>query len=409
MSDSLETRLRLKAESLGFTLFGVAPATDADGFDRFTDWLDAGYAGTLDYLHQYREHRRHPRSVRPWVRSVVMLGMEYSSGNRRQEAGGRGQGAGDRGLESEGSKAMEVKTLPPDVSCRQTPDSRPLSPDSYLPTPGRVAAYALGPDYHRYIWDRVNDLSAWLTTEVPGCLAHGVVDTAPILERDFARRAGLGWFGKNTMLINKHRGSSFFLAAFLTDIELSPSPPHEATHCGTCTACLDACPTDAFPEPGVLDARKCVSYLTIELRGPIPEELRPGVGDWLFGCDVCQDVCPWNRSRNPGHPQGVPLQGTSVGAPLVGALPDFPTNPDLLALDPVELLALSPAQFKQRFDGTSLLRARRSGLLRNAAIVLGNTGVASALPALERAALDADEVIRDAATWAISRIRQRCG
>ncbi len=390
MSDSLETRLRLKAESLGFTLFGVAPATDADGFDRFTDWLDAGYAGTLDYLHQYREHRRHPRSVRPWVRSVVMLGMEYSSGVRRQEAGGRGQGAGDRGQESEGSKAMEVKTLPPDVSCPLTPDSRPLSPDSCLPTPGRVAAYALGPDYHRYIWDRVNELAAWLMAEVPGCFAHGVADTAPILERDFARRAGLGWFGKNTMLINKHRGSFFFLAAFLTDIELSPSPPHEATHCGTCTACLDACPTDAFPEPGVIDARKCVSYLTIELRGPMPEELRPGVGDWLFGCDVCQDVCPWNRPHSP--------------APL-----PFPANPDLIALDPIDLLGLSPAQFKQRFDGTSLMRARRSGLLRNAAIVLGNTGDSSALPALERAALDADEVIRDAATWAITRIRARCG
>ena len=336
MSDSLETRLRLKAESLGFTLFGVAPATDADGFDRFTDWLDAGYAGTLDYLHQYREHRRHPRSVRPWVRSVVMLGMEY---------GGRA---------------------------------------------GGVAKYAQGPDYHRFIWDRVNELAAWLTAEVPGCFAHGVADTAPILERDFARRAGLGWFGKNTMLISKHRGSFFFLAAFLTDIKLSPRLPHEATHCGTCTACLDACPTQAFPEPGVLDARKCVSYLTIELRGPMPEELRPGVGDWLFGCDVCQDVCPWNRPHSP--------------APL-----PFPTNPDLLALDPVDLLGLSPAQFKQRFDGTSLLRARRGGLLRNAAIVLGNTGDSSALPALERAALDADEVIRDAATWAITRIRARCG
>lgn len=344
MPDSLESRLRAEAERLGFTLFGIAPATEADGFDRFTDWLDAGYAGELDYLHKYREHRRHPRAVRPWVLSVVMLGYEYGSGF---------------GLV-------------------------PLSPGG----PARVAAYAQGPDYHRFIWDRVNELAAWLMAAVPGSLAHGVADTAPILERDFARRAGLGWFGKNTMLIDKHRGSFFFLAAFLTDIELSPSPPHDAAHCGTCTACLDACPTRAFPEPGVLDARKCISYLTIELRGPMPEELRPAVGDWLFGCDVCQDVCPWNRG--PG-----------------GAV--FPTNPDLLALDPVELLGLSNAEFKQRFEGTSLLRARRTGLLRNAAVVLGNTGDASALPALERAATDPDEIIADAARWAITRIRERCG
>ncbi len=250
--------------------------------------------------------------------------------------------------------------------------------------------------------------------EVPGCQAHGVADTAPILERDFARRAGLGWFGKNTMLINKHRGSFFFLAAFLTDIELTPNPPHDATHCGTCTACLDACPTQAFPEPGVLDARKCVSYLTIELRGPIPEELRPGVGDWLFGCDVCQDVCPWNRHSRVGDSlrASVPRGALGESDPPYRTASHrlaFPTNPDLLALDPAELLGLSPADFQARFDGTSLLRARRSGLLRNAAIVLGNTGDASAIPALERAAEDTDEVIRDAATWAIRRIRERCG
>jgi epoxyqueuosine reductase len=255
-------------------------------------------------------------------------------------------------------------------------------------TGGRVAAYARGPDYHRYVWDRLNELSAWLDAEVPGTYSHGVTDTAPLLERDFARRAGLGWVGKNTMLINTERGSFFFLAALLTTLELRPDTLHTTSHCGTCTACLEACPTQAFPEPGVLDARRCVSYLTIELRGPIPEELRPGVGDRLFGCDVCQDVCPWNRHAANGAAA-------------------FPNDPRMATLDPVELLSLSEGEFRRRFRGTSLFRTRRSGLLRNAAIVLGNIGTEENLRALQKAADDADPVIAEAARWAIGQIRRR--
>ena len=208
--------------------------------------------------------------------------------------------------------------------------------------PGRVAAYARGPDYHRFIWDRENELADWLMSEAPGCVAFGVTDTAPLLERDFARRAGLGWVGKNTMLINKHRGSFFFLGALLTDLELRPDPPHEASHCGTCTACLDACPTEAFPEPGVLDARRCISYLTIELRSPIPEELREGVGDWLFGCDVCQDVCPWNRHA------------------ATGPVP-FPADPSLATLDPVELLSLTRRRVPPAVPGHGVLPRQAVG------------------------------------------------
>jgi epoxyqueuosine reductase len=344
---TLEDKLKAKARELGFVLTGVAPATEADGFARYAAWLDAGYAGEMSYLHEYREERRHPRSVVEDVRSVLMLGMEYGGVSN---------------------------------------DKFDLTPDPYPLTPGRVAAYAQGPDYHRFIWDRENELADWLMREVPGCYAHGVTDTAPLLERDFARRAGLGWFGKNTMLLNKERGSFFFLGALLTDLDLAPDPPHAGSHCGSCTACLDACPTNAFPEPGVLDARRCVSYLTIELRGAIPEGLREGVGDWLFGCDVCQDVCPWNGDSRGGA---------------------FPTDPALAALDPIELLALTEAQFRQRFRGTSLFRAKRTGLLRNAAVVLGNVGDARALPALEQACEDEDEVIRDAARWALDRLRQR--
>jgi epoxyqueuosine reductase len=352
MTEPLEVRLKSEARRLGFALAGIAPATEADGFARFEAWLDAGYAGEMAYLHRLRDERRHPRSVVEGVRSVLMLGMEYA-----------------------GLVIGELRL----ANYTQTPITNRDS---------QIAKYAQGPDYHRYVWDRENELADWLMREAPGCVAFGVTDTAPLLERDFARRAGLGWVGKNTMLINRERGSFFFLGALLTDLELTPDPPHERSHCGTCTACLDACPTAAFPEPGVLDARRCVSYLTIELRSPIPEELREGVGDRLFGCDVCQDVCPWNRHAPAGP------------AP-------FPTDPALATLDPVELLSLSDAEFRRRFKGTAFLRARRSGLLRNAAIVLGNVGDERSLPALERVANDADEVVRDASRWAIGRIRQR--
>ena len=357
----LGQRLKAEAERRGFALSGIAPATDANGFGRFADWLDKGYAGAMGYLHRHREERRHPRSILESVRSVLMVGMEYG-----------GADPWDRGRPGRSSR--------PD----QERPGRPRSQDG--PT-GRVAAYAAGPDYHRFLWDRLNDLSGWLEREVPGCTAAAVADTAPLLERDFARRAGLGWVGKNTLLIHPGRGSFFFLGAVLTDLELTPDEPFTGSHCGTCTACLDACPTDAFPEPGVLDARRCISYLTIELRGEIPVELRPGVGNWLYGCDVCQDVCPWNRK--------------AAGLPV-----PFPHDPGLEWLDPVELLGLDEAAFRARFKKTSLWRNRRAGLLRNAAVVLGNVGDGRALPALERALSD-DEVIREAAEWAIGRIRER--
>lgn len=376
--EPLVARLRREAERRGFTLFGVAPATEADGFGRFCDWLDRGFAGEMSYLHKHRNHRRHPSAVVESVRSVVMLGMEY--GSSPSPLGERGRGEGD-GI---------------------TP-----SPSTPLPQGrgglARVARYAQGPDYHRFIWDRLNELSAWLTAEVPGSYTHGTCDSAPLLERDFARRAGLGWFGKNTMLIHKRRGSFFFLAGLCTTLELPANEPHTGSHCGTCTACLDACPTQAFPEPGVLDATKCISYLTIELRGAIPLEMREPVGNWLFGCDVCQDVCPWNRHMSPP-----PLRGREVsGASREGGESVFPTNSDLAALDPIELLGLSKRDFERRFAGTSFLRTRRTGLLRNAAIVLGNVGDERALPALERATTDADEVIAEAAAWAVGRIRNR--
>jgi epoxyqueuosine reductase len=256
---------------------------------------------------------------------------------------------------------------------------------------GRVARYACGLDYHDVLRARLNRLLTWVQEEAPGCRGRGVVDTAPLLERDFARRAGLGWFGKNTMLLNKRLGSYFFLGALLLDLDLAPDAAHDAAHCGTCTACLDACPTAAFPGPYQLDSRRCISYLTIELRGPIPEELRPGVGDWLFGCDVCQEVCPWNRKAPAGtEPAFAPRDGRE-------------------ALELTRLLGLSEAEFREEFRGTALTRSKRRGLLRNAAVVLGNLSDPAALPALRRAAGDADPVVAEAARWAVERIcRLRC-
>jgi len=350
--NTIETRLKERARSLGFDLAGIAPATPADGFDRYKEWLERGYAGEMAYLRNQSEPRRSPESILANVRSVVMVGMMYDNGPTFPDDG------------------LGALTQP-----RSPVPGAPTQPQSPI---GRVARYAQGPDYHQVMWAKLDTLLAWLQGEVAGLQGRGVVDSAPLLERDFARRAGLGWFGKNTMLINKKMGSFFFLGALLVDHEFQADSPHVSSHCGTCTACLDACPTEAFTGPGWLDARKCISYLTIELRSPIPELLRPGMRDWLYGCDICQEVCPWNR------PFG-----------------------ESLAFDPIEILGLDEEEFRTRFRATAVWRAKRRGLLRNAAIVLGNTGDARALPALERAQTDAEPLIREAAAWAIGCIQER--
>lgn len=336
----IEDRIKLQARNLGFELAGIARATPADGFQRLREWLDRGYAGEMAYMQRHAQARRHPASILPEVRSIVMVGMSHS-------------------------------------------------PNESQSTLGKIARYAVGEDYHHVVRHRLSALLDWVQGEVGGCQGRGVVDTAPLLERDFARRAGLGWFGKNTMLLNKRLGSYFFLGALLLDLELEPDAPHETRHCGTCTACLDACPTQAFPEPGMLDARRCISYLTIELRGPIEDELKPRVGDWVFGCDVCQEVCPWNRK--------VPTTTE----------PAFVPRLEIDALDPIEMLGISEDEFRRRFRGTALLRSKRNGLRRNAATVLGNRGGADALPALQANADDPDDGVRDAARWAIAQIQRR--
>ncbi len=335
----IESQIKDHAHEVGFDLVGIARATEADHLSRFEDWLQRDFAGEMQYMHRHAEARRHPSSILPEVQSVIMLGIHHAV---------------------EGENA----------NCH-------------------IARYAWCDDYHDVIRVKLKSLLKRIQELLPDCRGRGVVDTAPLLERDFARRAGLGWFGKNTMLLNKHEGSFFFLAGLLLDVELEADAPHLASHCGSCTACLDACPTQAFPEPGMLDARRCISYLTIELRDSIDEELRPMMGEWLFGCDVCQEVCPWNR-KAPGANDGA-MQPRS----------------ELISLNPVELLSLTEEEFKSRFRGTAFFRPGREGLVRNAAIVLGNQGNSEALPALRKACHDPSAIVREAAQWAIEQILQR--
>lgn len=261
--------------------------------------------------------------------------------------------------------------------------ARPADP---RPGEGRVASYAWGEaDYHDVIHARLKRLIEWLQGDCPTTTARGVVDTAPLLERQFAQLAGLGWLGKNTLLLNRRHGSYFFLAALLTDADLACDEPFAADHCGACRACLEACPTDAFVQPYVLDATRCISYLTIELREPIPTELREGVGDWLFGCDVCQQVCPWNDHAPPA--------GEDVFQPL------SERNP----VDLIKLFDMDDEAFRDAFGRTPLWRAKRRGILRNAAIVLGNRRTPAALPALVHGLHDAEPLIRGASAWALGR------
>jgi len=334
--------LKAEAQRTGFELVGVCQAQEPPRIGQFKQWLDAGYAGQMHYLRNRAEAYEHPRHVLEGVKSLVMLGMNY----------------------------------------------RTSEPASISDGQGRVSRYAWGTeDYHDVIHEKLKHLCEYVRQQFPDASVRGVVDTAPLLERDFAQLAGLGWIGKNTLLLNKEHGSWFFLAALLTNVELDYDAPFEADHCGTCRACLDACPTNAFPQPYVLDATKCISYLTIELRDSIPNDLRNGIGDWVFGCDVCQDVCPWNH-RIPTTPNE-----------------HFEPQPSMNSLDAIELLEMDDEAFKERFRRTPLWRTKRRGLLRNAAIALGNSKSSKAIDALKRGVQDKEPLVRSACEWALAKIK----
>jgi epoxyqueuosine reductase len=342
----LTERLKVEALRLGFDQVGIAPAAQPPGYPEFLEWLSAGNAAGMEYLHRQEPSRSHPGALLDGVRSVVMVSIVYGTNPREAEA------------------------------------------TSEPPTAGKVARYARCADYHRVLWDKLGRLLDWLRTERPEARGRAVADTAPLLERDYARVAGLGWIGKNTMLLSRRLGSFTFLGALLTDVELAYDPPHASQHCGTCTRCLDACPTDAFAAPYVLDSRRCISYWTIEHRGPIPDHAAGQLHGWVFGCDICQDVCPWNRKAPSGRDPALMERPEWVGPDLLGWLADDGDS------------------WRARLKGTAAARAKRAGLLRNAALVVGTRGVVEAVGPLA-ALLDdrqEDPVVRSAAAWALARI-----
>jgi epoxyqueuosine reductase len=297
-------------------------------------------------------------------------------------------------LEREPAKRADPRALLPGcasvvvVALNYWPGAGRSAPD---PRRARVALYARGRDYHKVLGRGLARLAAWIEDRT-GSATAAFVDTGPVLERAWAERAGLGWIGKNANLLTRGMGSWVLLGELLTTAAIEPDPGPHADFCGSCTACIDGCPTGAILAPGVVDSERCISYWTIEHRGGVPEERRPGNGDWIFGCDVCQDVCPWNRSF------ARPAAGDPLGA---AGLPE--------GLDPEELLALDEGAFRARYSGTSLMRAKWEGMRRNACIVLGNRGRTSARPALERALADADPVVRSHAAWALARIAHTAG
>ena len=325
------------AYALGFDLVGITTLGPAETAPHFDAWLDAGRAGGMEYLARGAEKRRDSRRARPGTTHAIVVALDY---------GGR----------------------------------EPSGP---------VARYARGDDYHDVIEGKLRELQRRLSTDVGfEVMGKAYVDTGPLLERDLARRAGLGWFGKNTNLLNPTRGSFFFLGALVVDLELAIDAPFEADRCGSCTRCIEACPTDAIVAPRELDATRCISYLTIELKGEIPEELREGVGDLIYGCDICQDVCPFNVK----FAQALKVQEFAPREFLVGK------DARQLARD---LLVMTQTEFSARFKGSPMKRAKLRGLARNAAVALGNVSAAEDVPALEAALRHDEPLVRDHAAWAL--------
>ena len=333
---NLKEILRREGVRLGFSRVGFAAAREHPDAPRLREWLDRGFAGTMDWMHRRRRERSDPTRLIPWARTLIVAALPYED-----------------------------------------------EPGDATPMQARVSRYARGRDYHDVLKERLARLGDFISEIAPGTRSCPVVDTGAVLEKPWGARTGLGWQGKNTNLIDPESGSWFFLGELVTELEVDPDETPVTDRCGTCTRCLDACPTRAFPEPYVLDARRCISYLTIEHRGGIPEELREDLGNWIFGCDVCQEVCPWNHDPAPGDPELADRGGT---------------------MELAELMRMSREEFNARFAGTALRRTGWSRFLRNVAVALGNSGDPRAVEPLLSALSIPDPLIREHARWALNRL-----
>jgi epoxyqueuosine reductase len=335
-------KVKEHAQELGFPLVGVTTPDPPPHLEFFKKWLEAGYQASMDWMgtDRSRERRANPLTILPECRSILVLGTPFPAPKGNVEG-------------------------------------------------GNIAAYALNQDYHDVLGKRlqalVGAIEDWVGGPVPN---RWYTDTGPVLEKELAMRAGLGWIGKNTTLINQKYGSYFFLAEIFLGLDLIVDDPITESFCGTCTNCLDTCPTRALRDPYTLDANRCISYLTIENRGEIPEELRPKMGDWIFGCDICQIICPWNK---PGQE-----------APDI--LEEFQPREELLGVNPIQELGLTQEAFSARFKGSPIKRAKHRGYLRNIAVALGNRGEEDALPVLMQVLESEEPLVREAAAWAQNRI-----
>jgi len=348
---TLKGAIKDQARRLGFPLAGVTTPAPPSHLSTFERWLEAGRHGDMRYLadERARARRADPRLILPECQSILVLAAPYAD-----------------------PKSAEASEEP-------------------APGPGgRVAAYAWGDDYHNVFIPRLQELVTFIEAQVGHLVPNRCyTDTGPLLERDLAQRAGLGWIGKNTCLINPKGGSYFLLAEILLGIELEPDPPFVTDHCGTCTRCLEACPTDCILPDRTIDARRCISYLTIELKDNIPEELRPLLGEWVFGCDVCQMVCPWNRFA----------AGTIDEA--------FSPRPHVPRPNLIRELELTPATFNRKFKNSPVKRAKRRGYLRNVAVAAGNSGDENTIPALENAGEDFEPLVREHVDWALEQYKKK--
>jgi epoxyqueuosine reductase len=345
-TSSIPEIVKRAAADAGFEAAGIAPVRDFPELSYLREWIEAGHAGEMRYMEARTEagelKRQSLHALAPWAKSVVVCAINYN-------------------------------TQSPVVSLQSSAAN------------GWISRYAwTREDYHDAVMRRLRAVEAALRQQAD-CETRCYVDTGPLPERVYARYAGVGWVGKNTCIINQKLGSWLFLGVILTSLELTPDLP-APDRCGTCTACLDACPTDAFPGPRQLDATRCISYLTIEKRGEIPEDLRAGIGRNVFGCDICQDVCPWNRR-----------------APETD-LPEFQPRPGLVSPALEWLAAMSEEDFRQTFRGSPIKRAKYSGLRRNAVVAMGNSGDEHFIPELEHLADDPDPVVASHAAWALERL-----